>query len=38
MANLKEAKSDNERILSRDFDAFDLNDAGRGRAQSKCSR
>lgn len=32
MANLKEAKSDNERILSRDFDAFDLNDAGRGRA------
>ena len=38
MANLKEAKSDNERILSRNFGAFDLNDAGRGRAQLKRSR
>gem|GEM_PF-3045663 len=36
MANLKEAKSDNERILSRNFGAF--NNASRGRAQSKCSR
>lgn len=38
MANLKEAKSDNEGILSRNFGAFDLNDAGRGRVQPKRSR
>jgi len=36
MANLKEAKSDNERILSRNFGVF--NNASRGRTQPKRSR